>query len=81
MTASGDVVDEFVSLLNPERDIGPTSIHGLESSDIAEAPTFSELAGELSERFDGTTSEVRSLPVLNSIAINYVWEKTTWVTK
>ncbi|MDB5338841.1 MAG: polymerase epsilon subunit [Planctomycetaceae bacterium] len=55
MTEKGEILDEFVSLVNPERDIGPTSIHGLESSDIASAPTFRDLAGELCERFDGTT--------------------------
>lgn len=55
MTDKGEILDEFVSLVNPERDIGPTSIHGLESSDIASAPTFRDLAGELCERFDGTT--------------------------
>ncbi|MES2791172.1 MAG: exonuclease domain-containing protein [Planctomycetota bacterium] len=56
MTQAGDIVDEFVSLVNPERDIGPTSIHGLESADIEHAPTFRELAGELCERFDGTVA-------------------------
>src|SRR5215212_8728490 len=54
MTDSGDVIEEFASLVNPERDIGPSTIHGLESLDITEAPTFADLAGDICERFDGT---------------------------
>ncbi len=50
---SGEIKDEFVSLFNPERDIGPTSIHGLVSSDILDAPKFEDLAGEIAEFFDG----------------------------
>ena len=50
---NGEIVDEFVSLFNPGRDIGPTSIHGLISSDILDAPEFHELAGQIAEFFDG----------------------------
>ena len=45
----GEVLREFVSLVNPERDIGPTSIHGLTSADVLPAPRFGELAGALRE--------------------------------
>lgn len=38
---------EFVSLVNPGRDVGPTSIHGLTASDVCHAPTFADLAGGL----------------------------------
>ena len=48
----GEITDEFVSLINPGRDIGPSSIHGLVSADILDAPTFQELAGEIAEFFD-----------------------------
>jgi DNA polymerase-3 subunit epsilon len=50
---SGEIKNEFVSLFNPERDIGPTSIHGLVSSDILDAPKFEDLAGDIAEFFDG----------------------------
>ncbi len=50
---NGEIVDEFVSLFNPGRDIGPTSIHGLVSADILDAPQFHELAGHIAEFFDG----------------------------
>ena len=45
----GTVVREFCSLINPERDIGPTSIHGLSANDVTSAPRFSEIAGALLE--------------------------------
>lgn len=50
------VEHEFVSLLNPERDIGPSSIHGLTSADILHAPQFAEIAGSLSEVLSGTVA-------------------------
>lgn len=47
MTPDGQVVDEFVTLVNPERDVGPTSIHGLTATDVAKAPRFCDVAGAL----------------------------------
>jgi DNA polymerase-3 subunit epsilon len=38
---------KFTTLINPERDIGPTSIHGLTATDIVNAPRFVDVAGEL----------------------------------
>src|ERR1017187_3764716 len=49
----GEILQEFVSLVNPERDMGPTSIHGLTSADILPAPRFGQLAGSLCSLFDG----------------------------
>lgn len=49
----GQIVREFVSLVNPERDIGPTSIHGLTTSDVMAAPRFADMAGTLLEVVDG----------------------------
>jgi DNA polymerase-3 subunit epsilon len=38
---------EFTTLINPERDTGPTSIHGLTATDIMNAPRFVDIAGAL----------------------------------
>lgn len=43
----GAVVREFVSLVNPERDIGPSRIHGITSSDVLHAPRFEEIASDI----------------------------------
>ena len=45
----GKIQREFVSLINPERDVGPTRIHGITSEDILHAPLFSEIVGEFLE--------------------------------
>lgn len=43
----GVVVREFVTLINPGRDIGPSRIHGLTSTDVLHAPRFDEIASDL----------------------------------
>jgi len=53
ISSDGTILREFVSLVNPERDIGPTSIHGLTTKDVIFAPTFKEIAGLLIEVIDG----------------------------
>ena len=50
---TGEIVDEFETLVNPERDIGPTSIHGITSSMVEAAPTFEEIATALARRLTG----------------------------
>lgn len=50
----GRIEREFVSLVNPGRDIGPTSIHGLTSADILHAPQFGDIAGMLIDALSGT---------------------------
>ena len=52
----GRIVREFVSLVNPARDIGPSSIHGLTAEDILHAPQFGEIAGLLVEALQGTVA-------------------------
>lgn len=49
VSEKGAVVGEFASLVNPERDVGPTHIHGLSASDVLQAPLFSEVATPLLE--------------------------------
>jgi len=58
MRLDGKVVDQFVTLVNPERDIGPTSIHGLTASDITAAPRFVDIAGVLLDKLNGCVALV-----------------------
>jgi len=51
--AAGRVVDEYVTLLNPGRDVGPTRIHGIRASDVEGAPRFGDVAGHLLTRLAG----------------------------
>ena len=49
----GNLFDEFVTLVNPERDIGPTYRHGITTRDVLDAPIFPEIAGDVASRLAG----------------------------
>jgi DNA polymerase III epsilon subunit-like protein len=49
----GDSTEEYSTLVNPLRDVGPSHIHGLTVEDVAEAPLFTELVGDLLEMMSG----------------------------
>lgn len=51
---SGTVLDRWETLINPERDLGKQSIHGIRAKDILDAPRFGDIAQELEWRFSGT---------------------------
>ncbi|MEW6472921.1 MAG: exonuclease domain-containing protein [Actinomycetota bacterium] len=54
MDASGQVLHEWETLVNPgDRKAGATSIHGIQADWLAAAPTFGEIAGDLTERLVG----------------------------
>lgn len=48
-----ETTEEYVTLINPMRQIGPEHIHGLTAADVAEAPMFNEIAGDLLEVLAG----------------------------
>jgi len=47
VTPDGTVLDEYCTLINPGRDVGPTHLHGIRAGDVLHAPTFGEVAGDL----------------------------------
>lgn len=49
LRADGSVEDEWSTLLNPERDLGPVHIHGIHTAEVLNAPHFDAIAGDLSE--------------------------------
>ena len=49
-SAAGTIQDEFVTLVNPGRDVGPTHIHGITASDVIHAPSFRDVAGDIAWR-------------------------------
>ena len=58
---TGEIVDEFDTLVNPMRDVGPVRIHGVTSSMLSAAPTFSEIAAALATRLDGSVLVAHNL--------------------
>lgn len=50
---TGERLDEYVTLVNPERDAGPTHVHGISSAELVDAPSFEAVAGDIAERMSG----------------------------
>src|SRR5699024_10977179 len=60
--ARGVVTDEWSTLLNPERDLGPQGIHGIHAADVRNAPTFDAIAGDITERLRGRVVVAHNWP-------------------
>lgn len=50
---TGHITGTWETLLNPKRDLGAQSIHGIRASDVLDAPTFDQIAGHLVRLLDG----------------------------
>lgn len=57
----GTSVYEWETLVNPERDVGPTEVHGLTGADVYSAPTFAEIAPELESLLRGRVPVAHNL--------------------
>ena len=57
-----ETVDEYDTLINPRRDVGPEHIHGISASMVEAAPTFEEIAGDLADRLDDHILVAHNLP-------------------
>ncbi|MEX2421227.1 MAG: exonuclease domain-containing protein, partial [Actinomycetota bacterium] len=58
---TGDSTEEYVTLVNPLRDVGPSHIHGLTADDVAAAPMFTEIVGDVLELLDGAVLVAHNL--------------------
>ena len=50
----GNEIEHLNTLVNPERDVGPQSIHKISALDVKNAPTFSELIGNIFSVIDNS---------------------------
>ena len=50
---SFECVEEYDTIINPERDLGPVYIHGITASAAENAPVFKEIAPVVARRLDG----------------------------
>ena len=57
-----ETIDEYDTLLNPQRDIGPVRVHGITPSMVEAAPTFEEIASALSNRLHNVVLISHNLP-------------------
>lgn len=51
--ADGEVVDEYETLIQPNRDPGPVHIHGITPDMLQTAPVFEDVAADIAGRLDG----------------------------
>lgn len=51
MSPEGEVLNERSTLVNPNRDVGPTAIHGITATHLVNAPTFAEAIGHFGDLF------------------------------
>lgn len=61
MTRQGEIVDCWETLINPGRDLGKQSIHGIQARDVLQAPTFEQIVDELEWRLSGTVMVAHNL--------------------
>lgn len=53
---NGQIEREFVSLVNPGRDVGPTRVHHVTAEDVSHAPTFADIAGLFADIVRGSVA-------------------------
>ena len=49
----GSVLDEWSTRVNPQGSVGATHIHGITAADVADAPTFTQVADDVAQRLSG----------------------------
>lgn len=62
VNAQGVVENHWSTLVNPQRDIPNTFVHGIGGADVAHAPTFSDIASELAEQLRGRIVVAHNAP-------------------
>lgn len=60
--AAGRVTDEWCTLVNPERDLGPQAVHGIRAADVRRAPTFQQISDDVIERLRGRVPVAHNWP-------------------
>lgn len=62
LDGGGEVIDEWATLLNPGRDVGPTDVHRISASAVLGAPRFDQVIGDVIERLHGAVVVAHNLP-------------------
>ena len=62
LNTRGELVGEYDTLVKPEGEVKQTRTHGLTDEDVANAPTFAEVAGVVKSFLDGTCMVAQNKP-------------------
>lgn len=60
--ASGHLEDEWSTLVNPGRDLGAVSVHGIQARDLLDAPRFDDVADHVLRSVAGRTVVAHNAP-------------------
>ena len=71
---SWEIVDEYDTLINPERDVGPTGVHGITASMVEAAPTFADILADIARRLQGMVLVAHNLP-FDARMLRYEFER------
>ena len=58
----GNVLFEYGTLVNPQRDVGSTDVHGITAQDVAEAPLFADVVGDIQNALRGAVVVAHNAP-------------------
>ncbi|MEV5747030.1 3'-5' exonuclease [Actinoallomurus sp. NPDC052308] len=58
----GRATGEWATLINPQRDLGPTGIHGIRANDVRQAPSFAAIAPTLAQLLASRVTVAHNLP-------------------
>lgn len=76
---TGQVEGEWCTLVNPGRDIGPTSIHGIAAREVLDAPSFGDVAGALVRALTGRTLVAHNAR-FDGQFLDYEFDRAGWRT-
>lgn len=62
LDGDGTVTDRWSTLVNPDRDIGNSHIHGITGADVMAAPLFADIAGDLADLLAGRVFVAHNAP-------------------
>jgi len=61
-TYDGEIIDKFETLINPNRDVSASHIHGITASMVQDAPTIDQVLDDIGQRLEGNTIVGHNLP-------------------
>lgn len=74
--SEGRIVDEYESLLQPDRDPGPVHVHGITPTMLESAPAFDAVAADIAARLDGAVLVAHNI----SFDLRMLSQEVEWVS-
>jgi DNA polymerase-3 subunit epsilon len=57
-----NVISEYATLINPQRDVGATHIHGIRAEDVCDAPLYADVVGDIHQSLQGAVVVAHNAP-------------------